>query len=526
MAACVEGGGATLAPAFHTIHWSPSFGGRPDLPAIVVRRRRRRVRADRAGPSNGRLIRRRRRVTIARAAAGQAPGSASPTSSHSLRPGDDPARRRPPPGAVVDGGRRAVCVVAAVAEPIGLTASSPASPPALEPLAAREPGWPSSSAATWVSGAGRLRGRLRRCSVGTVPACSSTRTSAPGPAPPSPTSPFSGPGRHRARCSSPTPPDRRPVDDAARDRGPPPPPAARLEGDLPLGAFVDAVVAAAATGGPLCRRGALRRAARGRARVRRPSDARRARSIRDDRGGAVKTCRIGSLEVSGIGVGCNYLRGPSTPPATVGLGPESLQPARPAPKSDDVLDACRRHGLAFVPFFSPRVRCADRQVPGRRAAAAGFADAALGARSAGFIDDDRLATVACLTAYAEARIGTRARAGDQLANVQPSGGDGDRRLHEPGPGRGERRRRRLGAHECRAGRGGGAPRREPAVSRFDGAVPRATGAVSGVGAAVARRLSATAPGPPASTWTSWRRRRPCCAPGGCRRRRRRRRLGA
>ena len=24
-----------LAPAFHTIHWSPSFGGRPDLPAIV-----------------------------------------------------------------------------------------------------------------------------------------------------------------------------------------------------------------------------------------------------------------------------------------------------------------------------------------------------------------------------------------------------------------------------------------------------------------------------------------------------------
>src|SRR5687767_10477953 len=29
-------GGAALAPAFHTIHWSPAFGGHADLAAIVA----------------------------------------------------------------------------------------------------------------------------------------------------------------------------------------------------------------------------------------------------------------------------------------------------------------------------------------------------------------------------------------------------------------------------------------------------------------------------------------------------------
>ena len=44
------------------------------------------------------------------------------------------------------------------------------------------------------------------------------------------------------------------------------------------------------------------------------------------------------------------------------------------------------------------------------------------------------------------------------------------------------------------------------MSRFDGAVALVTGAGSGIGAAVARRLAPTAPGSPASTSTSWRRR--------------------
>ncbi len=73
------------------------------------------------------------------------------------------------------------------------------------------------------------------------------------------------------------------------------------------------------------------------------------------------------------------------------------------PETDGVLDACRRHGIAFVPFFplesgllTGKYRQGEPRPEGSRLAR-------WGDRSANFIDDDKLATVARLTEFAESK---------------------------------------------------------------------------------------------------------------------------
>jgi aryl-alcohol dehydrogenase-like predicted oxidoreductase len=73
------------------------------------------------------------------------------------------------------------------------------------------------------------------------------------------------------------------------------------------------------------------------------------------------------------------------------------------PERDGVLDACRRHGVAFVPFFPLESGVLTGKYRAGAPLPAGSRMERWGERSASFIDDDRLATVARLTAYAEAR---------------------------------------------------------------------------------------------------------------------------
>ncbi|MGH9135310.1 MAG: aldo/keto reductase [Ilumatobacteraceae bacterium] len=74
-----------------------------------------------------------------------------------------------------------------------------------------------------------------------------------------------------------------------------------------------------------------------------------------------------------------------------------------APETDGVFDVCRRTGVAFVPFFplesgllTGKYRLGEPPPEGTRLAA-------WGERASSFIDDDRLRTVAALTAFAERR---------------------------------------------------------------------------------------------------------------------------
>ena len=128
-------GGAALAPAFHTIHWSPVFGGRPDLPAIVA------AAAD-AGfgligldlptvdayvAGGGSLD------ALARLLAAAGLG-VTDVVALSLRPGDDPAALAGRLAAVVAAVGAPVCV-GAVAEPIGHDRVVAGFAAGLEPLA-------------------------------------------------------------------------------------------------------------------------------------------------------------------------------------------------------------------------------------------------------------------------------------------------------------------------------------------------------------------------------------------------------
>jgi aryl-alcohol dehydrogenase-like predicted oxidoreductase len=74
-----------------------------------------------------------------------------------------------------------------------------------------------------------------------------------------------------------------------------------------------------------------------------------------------------------------------------------------SPERDGVLDACRRHGLAFIPFFPLEAGVLTGKYRTGEPLPAGSRMERWGERRAGFIDDDRLAAVSRLTAYAEAR---------------------------------------------------------------------------------------------------------------------------
>lgn len=73
------------------------------------------------------------------------------------------------------------------------------------------------------------------------------------------------------------------------------------------------------------------------------------------------------------------------------------------PESDGVLDACRRHGLAFVPFFPLEGGVLTGKYRAGEPLPEGSRMEQWGERSAAFINDDRLAAVARLTAFAESR---------------------------------------------------------------------------------------------------------------------------
>jgi aryl-alcohol dehydrogenase-like predicted oxidoreductase len=73
------------------------------------------------------------------------------------------------------------------------------------------------------------------------------------------------------------------------------------------------------------------------------------------------------------------------------------------PETDGVLDACRRSGIAFVPFFPLESGLLTGKYRLGEALPTGTRLAAWGERASSFIDDDRLRTVAALTAFAEAR---------------------------------------------------------------------------------------------------------------------------
>ncbi|MET0909338.1 MAG: aldo/keto reductase [Ilumatobacteraceae bacterium] len=72
-----------------------------------------------------------------------------------------------------------------------------------------------------------------------------------------------------------------------------------------------------------------------------------------------------------------------------------------APERDGVLDACRRHGLAFVPFFPLESGLLTGKYRAGRPLPPGSRLDRWGERSKAFIDDERLATVERLAAYAE-----------------------------------------------------------------------------------------------------------------------------
>lgn len=74
-----------------------------------------------------------------------------------------------------------------------------------------------------------------------------------------------------------------------------------------------------------------------------------------------------------------------------------------APENDGVLDACRRSGIAFVPFFPLESGLLTGKYRLGEAPPKGTRLAAWGERASKFIDDDRLRTVAALTAFAETR---------------------------------------------------------------------------------------------------------------------------
>ena len=74
-----------------------------------------------------------------------------------------------------------------------------------------------------------------------------------------------------------------------------------------------------------------------------------------------------------------------------------------APETDGVLDTCRRSGIAFVPFFPLESGLLTGKYRLGEAPPAGTRLAAWGERASRFIDDDRLRTVAALTAFAEGR---------------------------------------------------------------------------------------------------------------------------
>lgn len=74
-----------------------------------------------------------------------------------------------------------------------------------------------------------------------------------------------------------------------------------------------------------------------------------------------------------------------------------------APERDGVLDACRRHGLAFVPFFPLESGVLSGKYRAGAPLPAGSRLERWGERGKAFIDDDRLATVERLTAFAAAR---------------------------------------------------------------------------------------------------------------------------
>lgn len=72
-----------------------------------------------------------------------------------------------------------------------------------------------------------------------------------------------------------------------------------------------------------------------------------------------------------------------------------------APETDGVLDACRRHGIVFVPFFPLESGLLTGKYRQGEARPEGSRLARWGERSANFIDDAKLETVARLTAFAE-----------------------------------------------------------------------------------------------------------------------------
>jgi aryl-alcohol dehydrogenase-like predicted oxidoreductase len=74
-----------------------------------------------------------------------------------------------------------------------------------------------------------------------------------------------------------------------------------------------------------------------------------------------------------------------------------------APERDGVLDACRRHGLAFVPFFPLESGVLTGKYRAGAALPAGSRLERWGERSRSFIDDERLGAVERLSTFAEAR---------------------------------------------------------------------------------------------------------------------------
>jgi aryl-alcohol dehydrogenase-like predicted oxidoreductase len=74
-----------------------------------------------------------------------------------------------------------------------------------------------------------------------------------------------------------------------------------------------------------------------------------------------------------------------------------------APETDGVLDTCREAGTAFVPFFPLESGLLTGKYQLGEALPEGTRLAAWGERGSSFIDDDRLRTVAALTAFAERR---------------------------------------------------------------------------------------------------------------------------
>ena len=127
-----------------------------------------------------------------------------------------------------------------------------------------------------------------------------------------------------------------------------------------------------------------------------------------------------------------------------------------SPEADGVLDACARHGVAFVPFFplesgllSGKYRLGEPRPEGSRLAA-------WGRRGDAFIDDDKLAVVGQLQSLGRGPGSQPVGPGHELAGHQPPGGDDHRRGDPARAGAGQRGRRRLVDVGRAAGRGRGA----------------------------------------------------------------------